>query len=173
VTYNNAATPTTLRSTADTYVRDGGSAGLNFGSLGTLELKKDATGYNREIWLKFDLSSVSSIGTGKLRLYGKIDSATQSPLVSVYSSAGTSWTETGLTFNNRPAAGTTALASTTVSTSTAKYYEWDVTSYLKAEKALGHNLVTLVLRSQTITTPQLLFNSDEAALNPPQLQITP
>jgi hypothetical protein len=174
VTYNgsNPSVPTTLRSTADAFVRDGGSGGLNFGSIGNLELKKEVAGYNREIWLKFDLTNVASIGAGKLRMYGRIDSATQSPQVSVYSSSGTSWTETGLTFNNRPTAGTTALATVTVATSTSKYYEWDVTNYIKAEKAAGRNLVTLVLRSLSVTTPQLIFNSDEAASNPPQLQIT-
>ena len=80
----------------------------------------------------------------------------------MYSAANTSWTESTLTWNSRPAAGTTALATQTVATSTAKWYEWDVTSFLQAEKAAGRNIVTLVLRSLTTTTPHMIFASDEA-----------
>jgi hypothetical protein len=47
-----------------------------------------------------------------------------------------------------------------------------VTNFLKAEKAAGRNVVTLVLRSLTVTTPYLIFSSDELGSNPPQLQIT-
>jgi hypothetical protein len=44
---------------------------------------------------------------------------------------------------------------------------------VKAERAAGRSIVTLVLRSQTVTTPQLVFNSDEASANQPQLLVTP
>jgi endoglucanase len=163
----------TLRSTADAYVRDGTYSAQNFGTAGDLQLKKSGTGSNREIWLKFDLSSVANVSSAKLRIWGRIDSATDRPTVGVYSSSNTSWSESGLTWNTRPAAGTTALATQVIATSTQKYYEWDLTSFLAAEKAAGRNVVTLVLRSLTTTTPHMIFSSDELGTNPPQLQITP
>jgi endoglucanase len=91
----------------------------------------------------------------------------------VYSATGTSWTDGTLTCNTRPDVGSTVRASQTIATSTPRWYEWDLTSFLKAEKAGGRNVVTLVLRSLTITTPYMIFNSDEATSNTPQLQITP
>jgi hypothetical protein len=74
---------------------------------------------------------------------------------------------------NRPFASTTPLATVTVSGNTNKYYEWEGTNYVKAERAASRTVVTLVLRSQTVTTPQLIFSSDEVAANQPPLQITP
>jgi hypothetical protein len=167
-------TPVALRATNDTFVRDSNSySGANYGNATTLELKKDVLGYNREIWLTFDASSPASIGSAKLRLYGSLASTVQSAQVSVYPSSTTSWGESMLTWNNRPFASTTPLATVTVAGNTNKYYEWDVTNYVKAERAAGRSIVTLVLRSQTVTTPQLVFNSDEASANQPQLQVTP
>lgn len=163
--------PSVLASTGDTYVRDGSSADLNFGTAGELQLKKSGAGSNREIWLKFDLTSVSTVSAAKLRIFGRIDSSTESPSVGVYS-ADSSWSESSLTWNNRPAAATSALATTTIATSTSKYYEWDVTSFLAGEKAAGRNVVTLVLRSLTSTTPYVIFSSDEAGANQPQLVVT-
>jgi hypothetical protein len=166
------AGPVEIRSSADAYVRDGTAASQNFGGATELQLKKNATGSNREIWLKFDLTQASTIGSATLRVFGRIDSSTETPSVAVYS-ADSAWTESSLTWNTRPPGSTTALATTTVATSVQKWYEWDVTSFLAAEKAAGRNVVTLVLRSLTTTTPHMIFASDEAAANQPQLRITP
>src|SRR6185295_1128249 len=62
---------------ADSYVRDGSSASGNFGTATTLLVKNSGStnsGFNRWIYLRFDLSSVSgSVSTAKLRLFGKVD----------------------------------------------------------------------------------------------------
>jgi hypothetical protein len=166
------AGPVEIRSSDDAYVRDGTAAGQNFGGASELQLKKNATGANREIWLKFDLTQAWTIGSATLRVFGRIDSSTETPSVAAYA-ADSAWTESSLTWNTRPTASTTALATTTVATAVQKWYEWDVTSFLAAEKAAGRNVVTLVLRSLTTTTPHMIFASDEAAANQPQLRITP
>ena len=57
------------------------------------------------------------------------------PLVEVVGGDST-WGESTLTWNTRPTTGA-ALASTTIATSTQKWYEWDVTSFLQAERAAG------------------------------------
>jgi hypothetical protein len=69
--------------------------------------------------------------------------------------------------------GSTALATQAIATSTPAWYEWDVSAFLRAEKAAGRNVVTFVLRSLTATTPYMIFNSDEAATNRPELVIGP
>jgi hypothetical protein len=48
-----------------------------------------------------------------------------------------------------------------------------VTAYLAAEKAAGRNTVTLAVRTLTATDPYLIFSSDEAAADKPQLVVTP
>ena len=65
--------------------------------------------------------------------------------------------------------GRTAVA---VTGTTGQWYEFDVTAYLQAEKALGHNTVTLVLKNPTQQNALVVFNSDDAATNQPQLAIT-
>jgi hypothetical protein len=62
-------------------------AGSNFGSDSTLVAKKHSTlDGSREIYLSFDLSSVSTIASGKLRLYGSLND-TSSASVQTRSSA--------------------------------------------------------------------------------------
>jgi hypothetical protein len=164
----------TLAAAADAYVRDGTYAGQNFGPAGELQLKKSGSaGSTREAYLRFDLAGVSSVGSAKLRLFGRIDSSTERPGVAVYSAANTTWGESAITWNTRPASGAAALATATVATSTPQWYEWDVTQYLASHKAAGATAVTLVVRSLAATTPYLMFASGEAAANAPELAVTP
>ena len=166
---------TTLHPTADTYVRDGASAGSNFGSSGALQLKwaTQASGYHRETYLRFDLSSVSAIGSAKLRLYGRIAEGTGSIPVTVHGiTSNPAWAEGSTTWNNKPAAGATIRAQTTISSTNNQWHEWDLTNYLKSEKAAGRNVVTLVLKAATQTgVPWISFNSDESGSNRPHLLI--
>src|SRR5262245_54427393 len=138
---------TVLTPTADAYVRDGSSAATNFGTATTLVTKTTTDiGFTRWSYLKFDLSTISgNITSGKLRLFGAIagTSSTNVP-VAVFSVSDTSWSETGITWNNKPAPGTTALATATVANATGQYYEWEVGTYLQGEKSAGRNRVSLV-----------------------------
>jgi hypothetical protein len=83
----------------------------------------------------------------------------------------TTWTEAGITWNNKPAAGA-LLATATIVNTTSTWYEWDVTAYVRAEIAAGRNIVSMVLRNQATTSNQVTFNSGEAASNQPQLVVT-
>ena len=167
-------TGTVLRAAVDAYVRDGPSAGTNFGSATELLAKRSPNvGNNRETYLRFDLSSVATINTAKLRLFGRLSNTVNaSSTTTVYNASNTTWGESTITWNNRPVAGTTARGSVTVTGTTANFYEIDLTSFLKAEKSAGRNLVTLVLRNQTTTDAYSIFNSDENATNKPQLALT-
>ena len=173
ISYKAPTTSKTLRAVADAYVRDGSTnAGKNFGSLGTLEVKKNATGFNRISYLRFDLSSVASISTGKLRLWGRLDNAdVSSATIEINAVDSTTWGEGTITWNNKPAIGAKQ-AQFTVTGTTAKWYEIDLTSFLKAQKSLGKNLVSIALRRTISSTPNAIFNSDEATSNRPELNIT-
>jgi endoglucanase len=165
---------TTLTNSTSAYVRGGSFAGSNFGSDSTLVAKKHSTlDGSREIYLSFDLSSVSTIASGKLRLYGSLnDTSSASVQTQVFGGAATAWSENSLTWNNKIATVGSALSTATVTGTTKKWYELDVTSFLKSEKAAGRNVVTLVLKNPTQQNALVVFNSDDAASNKPQLVIT-
>jgi hypothetical protein len=123
----------------------------------------------RESFLKFDLSTVSSITSAKLRLFGKT-SAAGSVTVGAYSSTNTSWTEGGVTFNNRPSTNGGPLSTATISGTTGTFYEWNITSFLQAEKAAGRNTVTIALKATGVTDPWAIFDADSSA-NSPQIVV--
>lgn len=156
---------TGLPSVFDAYVRDGGSASTNFGTAAELQVQSSATaGSNRESYFRFDLTTVSGIARAKLRLYGKLSdtSGTNVPL-GAYAVSDTTWTETGITWNNKPSAGT-LLSSTTITDNVARWYEFDVTSHVKSEKELSHNAVSLAVKALANSSPFATFNSKEANL---------
>jgi hypothetical protein len=164
---------TTISSSVTSYVRNGSFAGQNFGTSNDLVVKKSATsGNTRETYLRFDLSSISTITTAKLRLNGRLsDTSNASVLTRIYSATNTTWSETGLTWNNKPASGTTIRGSLTVAGTTSQWYEVDLTSFLKAEFAAGRKIVTLVLKNPNNSNAQTMFSSDESA-NGPQVVVT-
>ena len=87
------------------------------------------------------------------------------------SASNTTWTETGITWDTKPAPDPTLLGTLTVTGLTAAWYELDLTAFLQAERAAGRTLVTLVLRNATSSSAQTVFSSDEAASGRPELVV--
>jgi uncharacterized delta-60 repeat protein len=164
------ALPVTLAAAADAYVRDGTFAGTNFGSDSSLVVKKGPVGFNRESYLRFDLGGVGAVNRAVLRLYGKLSGSDNTNVpVSVSGVADMSWTESGITWNNRPPGGPTR-TSVTVTDATARWYEFDVTAYVRSVAATGKAGFAVGTAMETIVA--VIFNSDENAGNRPQLVIT-
>ena len=166
--------PAGLSPTADAYVRDGSSATTNFGTATSLQTGSSATaGNNRETYLKFDLTTVSGISSAKVRLYGGLSDTTSTNVpAGIFSVATTTWVESGsgsITWNTKPVSGATALASAIITDNVARWYEWDVTAYLQAEKAANRNVVSLVIKNTAQSSAFASFNSKETATNQPQL----
>jgi photosystem II stability/assembly factor-like uncharacterized protein len=163
----------TLQPVADAYVRDGGSAGTNFGTATVLLVKNTpTTGYNRRSFLKFDITAAGgTVSNAKLRLFGSHATA-GTTFDSSFAVSNNTWTETGIIWNNQPALGAKQGASVGITT-TAQYYEFDVTAFVQSQKAAGINLVSLAITmdSKTDNGPDS-FNSREATTNPPQLVVT-
>jgi endoglucanase len=132
-----------------------------------------STGNNRETYLLFNATAVTgTINSVTLKVYGKVDLTTVASIpVGVFSVANTTWTENALTWNNKPASGTTALASATVTNAAYSYVTWDVTNYVKSEIAAGRKMISLAMKSQAPADPRILWNSSEAGNNPPQLVV--
>jgi len=170
----NVVAQAALSPTADAYVRDGSSASTNFGTATTLQSQSSATtGDNRQSYLKFDLTTIAGINKATVRLYGSLSDATGSNVpAGIYSVATTTWVESGsgsITWNNKPATGASPLSTTVITDNVPHWYEFDVTSYLQAEKAAGRNIVSLAVKNTAQSSPFASFNSREATSNQPQL----
>jgi hypothetical protein len=160
----------TIISNTATNVRSGSYANQNYGTSSELWVQRGTTETTREAFIKFDMNSITTINSAKLRLHGRTtdDSTLRTD---IYSSSSTNWSETSLTWNNRPAVGTTVRGSVNVTGSSAKTYEIDLTAFLKSEFAAGRKVVTLVLKNASTSNGQSIFASDETT-NGPRLVIT-
>jgi hypothetical protein len=156
--------PKTITNTIGAYVADGASAGTNFGSSPILQARTGAAGTQSQTVLKFDLSSVSTINSAKLRLFGGLSTTANGSVITGVYVASNVWDETTVTWNTRPGIGPNPLVTATLTGTTNQWYEWDVTSYLKSEKANGINTVTLVLRNTTSSGTMASHESSWAAI---------
>jgi glucose/arabinose dehydrogenase/PKD repeat protein len=156
---------------ADTYVRGGPSGATNYGLDPVLLTKLSGTADStRQAFLKFDLGGLGTVGTALLRVYGAIDdTASTNVPVAAYPVANTSWTETTLTGNNRPANGSTAIATATIVNATAGWYEWNITQWVRSELAAGRTTGAIVLKNLTASSSRAQFNSRQAAANRPEI----
>ena len=163
----------------DAYVRDGTNAGIAHGSTDAANLitKVAPAGQlnnNRETYLTFDLSSVSGpVTAATLKIFGHTESSSDANVgVGAYAVSNTTWTESAITWNNKPASASSALTTATVTDATGRYYNWNIASYIQSEIAAGRTKVSFVLKNQQSTSGRLIWNSKETGSNAPQLTIT-
>ena len=178
-TANGGGQTYTLNPVADAYVRDGTNAAITHGITDSTLLitKVSPTGQlnnAREAYLRFNLSQVSgTVTSATLRVYGKVDGTTTPGVpVAVFPCTNTGWAENTITWNNKPAAGSSGLDTTTVTNTAYVYFNWDVTDYIISELAASRSDISMVMKSLAAHDPRIFFNSSEAAANPPQLVVT-
>jgi hypothetical protein len=165
--------PVASRILADAYARGGASATTSFGAVPELIAKfSSTTEYWRESYMKLDISELTAGGTVTLRLSGRL-SDTRAPNVAtnVHGVASTSWAETSLNWNNRPASGTTVLGTLIVSGTAPQWYEVDLTAYAQAQRAAGQTVIAIALKNPNDTLPYNAFGSRESG-QPPELIIS-
>ena len=164
-------TTKTVVALADAHVRNGTYAGTNYGADTSLIIKGSASaGYTRKTYLKFSLDSVKSVNRAILRLYGSNTESFAYINVSAFGITNDTWTERGITWNNAPAPLTAPLSSAGIG-NPSKYYEFDVTNFVKAQFA-GDKMVSLLVRDTMNQNKSLAFNSLQSTKNRPQLVIT-
>lgn len=96
----------TLNAVADAYVRDGSYANNNFGLATTMMAKSSTVGYSRQNYTMFDLSGINgTVVSAQFRLSPNSVGQTSAMTHDVYQISDNTWTETALTWNNRPANG--------------------------------------------------------------------
>lgn len=174
----------TLAPIADAHVQGADAfRDMNFGSSPELQVKRTlnpGAGRGRRAFLRFDLSAVAgtTISSAKLRVFARLTDASLPPTGMIAQSVtDTTWIESGITWNNQPAIeSSTALGQITVSGATGQLYEFDLTSFIQAERSAGRNVVGFRLINQQPTGNSGAFytsiNSKEAETNRPQLIMT-
>ena len=132
-----------LSAETDAYVRSGTYADANYGIENALVVKNTGDPDNkRQSYLKFDLSSISGeVASAKLCVYGIASGG--STVSSVYGVYDDTWSETGITWNNKPAAAGSALSAVNITEQWA-WREFDVTSYVQAQQS-GDKTASLVM----------------------------
>ncbi len=142
---------------ADSYIVESAKT-KNYGTSTTLRADK-SSGQNEESLLRFSAQYTGTLQSATLRLY-TTSSSSNGP--AVYAT-GSGWTETGVTWNNRPARTGSALGNVG-SVNSGKWVEYDVTRAIA-----GPGTVSFVVIGDS--TDGIGFSSREGA-NPPQLVIT-
>ncbi len=150
----------TMTPSADTYVRSD-IPSANYGSVSTLS--SDGTPI-MVAYLKFDLGAVAgkTISSAKLRMKVTNPSGATHNVRSV---ADTAWSETAVTYNSRPAVGSTAR--TLTGPSVGSWVETDVTPAVTGKAG---SLAALAV--DTTGSDGLAFSSRETSTDKPALVVT-
>jgi hypothetical protein len=147
----------------------------NYGSSNDL-LVKIQSGQSRYSYIKFNLNSLNlaAIGKAVVRVYcrAKVSSNINNEINLVYVSDNT-WQEGTLNWTNSPTRFN--IIATNVITVVGKYYEWDVTSFLKSLNLLNSSdrILSFALADATTSNNTVTFNAKEASAGStaPQLVI--
>lgn len=169
-TTTTTVTPTVVSvvATADAHVRNGGSAGTNFGTAPLIEVKTDSVyGYTRQAFLTFPLLGAMDPISAKVRLSVQLQKGSLGLAVH---EVATPFDEGAVTWSTRPPMGR-LLANRTVTGTQRQVVELDVTSAVLAARAEGRTTVTFGLRSTTSGEPILKVNSREASTDRPLLVV--
>ena len=151
-----ATTTLTFKPVADAYVIST-SASTNYGK--TTNIRVDNSPITRS-YLRFSVSGLNgaAVQSATLRIYANSKNSTG---YTVNTLSNNTWTETGLTYNNAPASGTTIKTSTSISA--GAWISVDVSSYVKADGSIN-----LVLTTTSSTNTSL---ASRESSNSPQLVI--
>jgi len=160
----------TLTAVADAFVRSGGSgstagyATTNYGTDAVLTVKKESAGYDRETFLKFNLTSVTSNPDSailQLRV-NNANTSISSTKWALYLVENSSWTETGITWANKPA-HTTRLGEMT-GTVTGSLVRFNVSSAVVSRLA-ADKMLSLHIVSEPTTTDATIISKTDASFN--------
>jgi len=156
----------TLYASADSYIQQA-SANTNFGSSSSLFVNPTSGAAMRSLIL-FTLPTLPAnctVTAATLQLHNSSVGSGRS--IDVYQ-ANASWTENGVTWNNRPGQTGTAVTSTPATTQT-----WDVTAHVQAQYAGTNNGFVVRDHSEGSGTNQQNYDSrTKSGGSPPQLIVT-
>ncbi|MEM8494921.1 MAG: DNRLRE domain-containing protein [Planctomycetota bacterium] len=159
------ATPILREAIADTYAKSN-DANTNFGDADFIETYRASR--STTSFLKFDLAGLSSVDAAKLRLTGGTDFGTND--IEVFELNDNNWSESALTWNNKPALGA-SLGVVNSRGSDVLRYELDLTGYVQNALAAGQTELSLGVNNQNWNFVTNAFYSRESAGDGPALVI--
>ena len=132
------------------------------------------TNYSRQTWLQFDLTGNNLTNTPNIVVglykdaYTPTNGATE---VGIFDVSDNNWTESSITYNNRPnGVGSTPIATQSISTEGWVY--WDVTSHVNAAMAQGRRIFSFMLKNTGGNAGEYIsFVSSEGSANKPKFVI--
>ena len=77
----------------------------------------------------------------------------------IFGVSNTSWSETGITWNNKPAAGSTVIGSATILNTTENDYTIDITTYVKSQFLAGNTTISLLLKNPSPSSAYIDLHS--------------
>jgi hypothetical protein len=128
--------------------------------------------YNRNSWLSFDTSAFSHVTSATLRLYvSSLDSSNANtvPVTLDFAPSSDAWSETAITWNNAPAAGSPVGVVDVTSASAGTWIEFDVTPSVQSST---DGVATFVVTAAPSSNRGVVFSSREGT-DAPVLRITP
>jgi hypothetical protein len=147
--------------TADTRVEEG-APNANFGTLQKLRATNSSPAY--ESWFKFNLAGLTgTVQAAKLKVWDWNDASNNGPAVYL---AGNGWTETGLTWSNRPAR-IGSPSDNKVQIPMATWVEYDV-----APLVAGNGEITFVLVGDSTDGANFASKEYEDPSKRAQLEVT-
>jgi phosphodiesterase/alkaline phosphatase D-like protein len=159
--FTTAAAVVDLAPVADTYVSSSATT-TNYGTSSTLMVDGDP---KQVTYLKFDLTPYAGRELASASLDLRVTSNATQNKPTLRAVADDSWTETGLSYSNRPAVGSTVLGTLPTTTTNTTY-----TVPVAAAAVAGELGGTLTLAVQPAGTDGLLLASRET-LTPPVLSL--
>ena len=157
------ATTNQILPTADTYV-DEFNPNTNYGTQTTMSVRHSETGFSvgmdQEAYFTYDLSSFSCDTKVQLALY-TISSATLT--LAIHEVTNTSWTETGITWNTKPAYANATVVSEPAQDN--KYTYFDVTSMAQSHQ--GGKMSLAVVSTTDSTNFVMIYSKDNVINNKP------
>lgn len=162
---------------------DGSYANQNQGTATFLQVNRtngtSGYGYNRASYLKLDLTNLSTVPTSallQLTQNSSVTSDSNAIVIKAYGVTDTSWTETGLTWNNAPGLDRTnvvgtgvLLTSLSVLPQPSALSTFDLTGYIAAHR--GEQVTLLLISEAASLAPFIDYNSRNAAANTPQVNL--
>ena len=166
-----AAGTSTVQITKDAYANSAATT-TNYGTHTTIDVRYGSPSFRRQAYLEADIGNPGSITAVKLKVYG---TSTSNPTrtVYVYGVNSGSWTESGLTWDNKPTTQTASLATfvTQAAGTTPVWYDVDITNYAQT---VGTTTLSLCLSSNAPPDGVILYidSSESGGTTTPYFEIS-
>ena len=166
-----AAGTSTVQITKDAYANSNATT-TNYGTQTTIDVRYGSPSFRRQAYLEADIGNPGSVTAVKLKVYG---TSTSNPTrtIYVYGINSGSWTESGLTWDNKPTTQTASLATfaTLAAGTISAWYDVDITNYAQT---VGTTTLSLCLSSNAPPDGVILYldSSESGGTTTPYFEVS-